>query len=492
MPDGGERLDVLIVGAGLSGIGAACHLLADRPSRRIALLEARDTIGGTWDLFRYPGVRSDSDMQTLGYGFRPWRQPKAIADGADILTYVRDTARDLGVDRKVRFGHRVVGASWSSDDACWRVEVERSGGRAVFEASFLMLCAGYYSYAAGYAPVFEGVETFRGQVVHPQFWPADLDCAGKRVVVIGSGATAVTLVPALAKVALMVTMLQRSPTYVMSLPTRDAMAEGLRRVLPERPAGWLVRARNILLTMYFYELSRRRPEMAKARLIGMARRQLPAGYDVETHFTPRYRPWDQRVCFVPDGDLFRAIREGRAEVVTDRVERFEADGLRLASGRLLPADIVVTATGLKVEAFGGAVLDVDGKRIEPGAAMTYKGLMLAGVPNAAFVVGYTNASWTLKADLVSAYVCRLLNFMRRRGYRTVVPVRPDGVAERPLIDFTSGYVQRALDAMPKQGDRPPWALHQNYVRDTILLRWGSVRDRAVRFGPRGARRSAGR
>ncbi len=480
-----DALDVLIVGAGLSGIGAACHLLGDRPSRRIALLEARDAIGGTWDLFRYPGIRSDSDMQTLGYRFRPWREHKPLADGQAILDYVRETARVRGVDRLVRFGHRVRRASWSSRDALWTVDAEHGGRTVEVRASFLMLCSGYYDYAEGHAPAFAGVESFGGRFVHPQFWPADLDHAGKRVVVIGSGATAVTLVPAMAGTAAHVTMLQRSPSYVVSLPTHDPMARAMRRVLPERVARRAVRTRNILLSMYFYRAARARPEAAKRRLVGLARQQLPPGYDVETHFTPRYKPWDQRVCLVPDGDLFRAIRDGRADVVTDTIERFTPDGIRLASGRALAADIVVSATGLKLVVFGDIRIEVDGEVVEPARTMSYKGMMLSDVPNAAFVVGYTNASWTLKADLVSGHVCRLLNFMRRRGYTKVTPERSGDVAETSFLDFTSGYVERAAAILPKQGDRAPWRLHQNYVRDVLLLRYGTVRDRALRFSREG-------
>ena len=482
-----DVLDVLIVGAGLSGIGAACHLLDDRPTRHVLILEARDAVGGTWDLFRYPGIRSDSDMLTLGYRFRPWREHKPLADGPAILDYVRETARAHGVDRLVRLGHRVHRASWSSEDALWTVEAEHGGRTVCFRASFLLLCAGYYDYAEGHAPRFPGIETFEGRFVHPQFWPPDLDHAGKRVLVIGSGATAVTLVPAMAEDAAHVIMLQRSPTYVVSLPTRDPMARAIRRVLPERAATRAVRARNIMLSMYFYRAARAKPEAAKKRLIELARKQLPAGYDVATHFTPRYNPWDQRVCLVPDGNLFRAIRHGRVEMVTDTIERFIPDGVRLASGRELAADIVVSATGLKLVVFGSIRIEVDGRKVDPARTMSYKGMMLSGVPNAAFVIGYTNASWTLKADLVSKHLCRLLNFMRRRGYTHVTPERTDDVSETSFLDFTSGYVQRALSILPKQGDRAPWRLHQNYVRDLLLLRYGSVRNRALRFGREGAR-----
>ncbi len=483
-----EHVDVLVVGAGLSGIGAACHLRTHCPGRTVAILESRDAIGGTWDLFRYPGVRSDSDMFTLGYAFRPWTEAEAIADGASILRYVRETAREHGVDRLVRFGHRVVAAQWSSTDARWTVTVRRAGGATVtLTCSFLSVCSGYYRYDQGYTPPLEGVDVFEGRVVHPQSWPADLDWAGARVVVIGSGATAVTLVPALAGQAAHVTMLQRSPTYISSVPGTDRVAEWLRRRLPGRLAYRAVRWKNVLYTTAVYQVSRRRPAAMKALLRRKAVQQLPEGFDVDTHLTPRYDPWDQRLCAAPDGDFFRALRSGSADIVTDRIVRFTREGILLASGRELAADLVVTATGLDLLTIGGMTLQVDGRTVDLSKTLAYKGMMLSGVPNFALTVGYTNASWTLKADLVGRYVCRLLQHMDARGYQTVVPVAPDGTDGAllaPLIGLTAGYVQRSADQLPRQGTATPWRLHQNYLRDVLLMRRGPVTD-AVRFGHAG-------
>ena len=477
------QFDVLVVGAGLSGVGAGCHLQARCPGLGYAILEAREAIGGTWDLFRYPGVRSDSDMHTLGYAFQPWRGTNAIADGPSILGYVRETAAEHGVDRRVRFRHRVRRASWSSAEARWTVEAERTDtGEAVrFTCGFLLMCSGYYSYAEGHAPDFPGADRFRGRIVHPQFWPEDLDHAGKRVVVVGSGATAVTIVPEMAKAAAHVTMLQRSPTYVVPLPSEDRIADWLRRRLPAKLAHRIARWKNVALSAFFYRLARRRPEQTKRRIVAMAQRALGPDHDVGTHFAPRYKPWDQRLCVAPDADLFEAIRRGRASVVTDHVEAFTETGIRLRSGRELQADIVVTATGLKLNLLGAVELEVDGRRVELSEAMAYKGALLSGVPNLAAVFGYTNASWTLKADLVCEYVCRLLNHMRRRGYAAVVPRRDPAVGEEPLLDFSSGYVQRALHTLPKQGSRRPWQLRQNYALDLLALRFGAIEDGVLEF-----------
>ncbi|AEM85973.1 flavin-containing monooxygenase [Streptomyces violaceusniger] len=481
-----EHVDVLVIGAGLSGIGAACHLRRECPERTLAILESRDAVGGTWDLFRYPGVRSDSDMHTLGYRMRPWTDPKAIADGQSILSYIRETAREYGLQEAIRFRHRVVSADWDEEQARWTVHVERGGDAGAAEAvtmtcSFLHVCAGYYRYDEGHRPRFPDVERFEGVIAHPQHWPEELDFTGRRVVVIGSGATAVTLVPAMAEKAAHVTMLQRSPSYVMSLPTRDAIAGALRRVLPERTALAAVRWKNAMLALGFYQFSRKRPEKVKAMLRKGAARQLPAGYDVETHFVPDYNPWDQRVCYVPDGDLFQAISSGRASVVTDHIESFTPGGIRLRSGEELPADVVVTATGLNMLALGGIRLTVAGRPVDPGATVAYKGMMLSGVPNLAWTLGYTNSSWTLKTDLVSQYVCRLLNHMAARGHTVVEPLSPP--AEEPVLpimDLKSGYVLRGADAMPKRGLRAPWNLEQNYRQDVRLLRRGPVDD-GVRF-----------
>jgi monooxygenase len=480
-----EQVDVLIVGAGLSGIGAACHLRRECPERTVAILEARQDLGGTWDLFRYPGVRSDSDMHTLGYCFRPWTDPKAIADGPSILAYLRDTAREYALGERIRFGHRVTSAAWDGERALWTVTAERAGdaGPVTVTCSFLYVCSGYYRYDEGYTPALPGIERFRGTVVHPQHWPAGLDYAGRRVVVIGSGATAVTLVPAMTDRAAHVTMLQRSPTYVLSRPNRDPVADLLGRLLPTRAGPAAVRWKNALVTLGFFELSRRRPELVKRMLRQGAVQQLPPGYDVDTHFAPRYDPWDQRLCLVPDGDLFRAIRAGTASVVTAEIDTFTPDGIRLESGAELLADLVVTATGLNLLAFGGIRFSVDGEPVDVGATVAYKGMMLCGVPNLFWTIGYSNASWTLKADLVAQYVCRLLRHLRAHGYATVTPVPPPEPGEVPIIDLQAGYVLRSLAALPKQGARAPWRLHQNYVRDVRLLRRGPIDDE-VRFGTR--------
>jgi len=484
-----EHLDVLIVGAGLSGVGAAWHLQDRCPGKSYAILEAREDLGGTWDLFRYPGIRSDSDMHTLGYRFRPWTAEKSITDGESILEYVRSTARDHGIDTRIRYGHRVVAAEWSSEDSRWTVEAERpgSGDRVQLTCDFLWNCSGYYRYDEGYTPQFEGVERFAGPVIHPQHWPEDLDYEGKRVVVIGSGATAVTLVPALAERAAQVTMLQRSPTYIASLPAEDRIATALRRFLPERLAYTLVRWKNVFIQTVFYQFSRRRPEAVRRFIRRGVERQLPAGYDVDAHFEPRYDPWDQRMCLVPDSDLFKAISEGRASVVTDRIVSFTERGLALESGDELEADAIVTATGLNLLFLGGIEFTVDGEAVDVPRAFAYKGMMLSGVPNFAFTVGYTNASWTLKADLTSEYVCRLLNHMDAHGYRRAVPEVDGSVTEEPLLDFTSGYVLRSLDQFPKQGSREPWKLRQNYLFDIRTIRRGEIDDGALRFS-RGAAR----
>ena len=479
-----EHLDVLIVGAGLSGIGAAYHLQSQCPGKRYAILEGRDRIGGTWDLFRYPGIRSDSDMFTLGYSFRPWKEAKAIADGPSILRYMQDTAREYGIDRHIRFGHRITRASWSSDEARWTVEAERGEGQGSTRLScnFLYLCSGYYSYQGGYQPQFPGMEDFRGRIIHPQQWPEDLDYSGKRVVVIGSGATAVTLVPAMSEKAAHVTMLQRSPSYVMSLPSRDSIADRLRSLLPEKLAHRAIRAKNVGLSMLIYQLSRRRPELAKKILRQGAVAALPKDFDVDTHFKPSYNPWEQRLCLVPDRDLFKSIRRGKASVVTDHIERFEQDGIVLRSGARLPADVVVTATGLNLVALGGIQLSVDGKAVDPAGSFSYRGVMLSGVPNLAACVGYTNASWTLRADLVSAYVCRLLRFMDRHRYRQCTPRVDESSQEAlPLLDLTSGYVQRGAGLFPKQGRKSPWQLRQNYFVDMAGLRLSPLEDGALEF-----------
>ena len=484
-----EHLDVLIVGAGLSGIGAACHLRADCPGKSFAILEAREASGGTWDLFRYPGIRSDSDMFTLGYSFRPWREAKAIADGPSILDYIRETAREEGVEEAIRYNRRVVGASWSSPQARWTVDVEHTDTGEVEQLScgFLFANTGYYRYDEGYTPELAGTESFGGEIVHPQHWPEDLDYAGKRVVVIGSGATAVTLLPALARSAAHVTMLQRSPTYVLSLPASDPIADVLRRVLPAKVAYPIVRWKNVTLGALVYGLSRRAPRLMKALLRRGVEQRLPAGYDVDTHFKPRYKPWDERLCLVPDGDLFEAISSGRASVVTDRIETFTEHGLRLESGEELQAEVVITATGLNLLVLGGMSIAVDGHEIDLSQTVGYKGMMLSGVPNLALTLGYTNASWTLKGDLVANYVCRLLSYMDEWGYSQCTPRAPGpSLPLTPFLDLAAGYVMRSIDELPKQGPRAPWRLHQNYPRDVAMLRYGPLVDEAMEFSGAGS------
>jgi monooxygenase len=477
--DGREHADVLVVGAGLSGIGAACHLRRECPDKKVIILEARERMGGTWDLFRYPGVRSDSDMYTLGYEFRPWQSTRAIVDGPSILAYVTETAREYGVDREIRFGHRVVRADWSSETARWTVTVDRGGaGTATLTCSFLFACSGYYRYDEGYRPTFTGEWDFTGTIVHPQQWPDDLDVTGRRVVVIGSGATAVTLVPALAAQGAHVTMLQRSPTYIATVPSIDRTAERLLRRWPARMTYLIVRWKYVLIGIVTFRLSRRRPEKMKAMLRRGASAQLPAEFDADTHLTPTYEPWDQRLCAAPDGDLFRAIRSGSADIVTDGIDRFTSRGLRLRSGRQLDADVIVTATGLNLLAFGGMELTVDGRVVDPGGTVAYKGMMMSGVPNFCLTLGYTNASWTLKADLVARYVCRLLRYLDRRRLRSATPIDPGFAPEQltPLIDLQAGYVRRGGQRLPRQGPAAPWRLRQNYLRDLWMLRWGPLTD----------------
>ena len=482
-----EHLDVLILGAGLSGIGAACHLRRRCPQKSFAILEARQAIGGTWDLFRYPGVRSDSDMFTLGYSFRPWEQAESIADGPSILSYVRDTADAYGVDESIRFGHRAVRAQWSSEPARWTVEAERGRGRETvsFTCDFLYACTGYYDYEQPFTPQFPGAERFGGEFIHPQHWPPDFDPAGRRIVVIGSGATAVTLVPALAASAAHVTMLQRSPTYILSVPEHDPLVPRLCRWLSAERAYAIVRWRNVLLTMLNFELCQRFPGMMRRLIRGLARKQLPPDFDVDTHLNPTYKPWDQRLCLVPDGDLFRAISAGSASIVTGTIATFTTGGVRLTSGEELPADVIVAATGLNLLFLGGVELQVDGETLDPGRLVAYKGMMLCGVPNLALTLGYTNASWTLKADLVAEYVCRLLHEMDARDAAICVPRAPAKTMDRvPIIGLKSGYVLRSVERLPKQGTEPPWRLHQNYVRDVRMFRRGALADEAMQFRAR--------
>ncbi|MEO8780744.1 MAG: NAD(P)/FAD-dependent oxidoreductase [Bradyrhizobium sp.] len=482
-----EHFDVLIVGAGLSGIGAGFHLQQKCPGKSYVILEGRDCIGGTLDLFRYPGIRSDSDMFTLGYSFKPWTEPKAIADGSRILNYVRETAAENGIDNNIRYHHRVKRAAWSTPDARWSVEAERITGEGAteiinFTCNFLFMCSGYYNYENGYSPEFPGSADFAGRIVHPQKWTDDVDYAGKRVVVIGSGATAVTLVPEMAKKAAHVTMLQRSPTYVVSRPAQDPVANKLRAKLPAKLAYHLIRWRNVMWGMYFFQLSRRKPERVKQLILGGVKMALGPDYDIGTHFTPRYNPWDQRLCLVPDGDLFKAIREKRAEVVTSQIETFTAKGIRLKDGSELEADIIVTATGLNLQVLGGLEVSVDGRNVDFARTLNYKGMMYSDVPNMASAFGYTNASWTLKCDLTCEYVCRLINYMDRRGYKQCMPHNVDPtITEMPSLNFSSGYVQRSVAQMPKQGSKRPWRLYQNYALDIVTLRFGNVDDGVMQY-----------
>ena len=479
-----EHFDVLIIGAGLSGIGAAHHLHTHCPGKSYAILEGRTSIGGTWDLFRYPGVRSDSDMYTLGYSFRPWEQPKAIADGPSILKYVQDTAREGGIERHIRFHQQVKNASWSTADARWTVQAERGPEHEPVQIScnFLFMCSGYYRYDEGYTPEFPGLAQYQGRVVHPQKWTDDIVYADKRVVVIGSGATAVTLLPELAKKAAHVTMLQRSPTYVVARPAEDAMANWLRRHLPSRLAYAITRWKRVLLGMYVFRLCRTKPEKMKQFLLGGVRQALGPDYDIRKHFTPRYNPWDQRLCLVPDGDLFDAIKAKRASVVTDQITSFTATGIQLASGEHLDADLVITATGLNLQVLGGLQITVDGARVDMAKTMSYKGLMSSGVPNMASSFGYTNASWTLKCDLTCEYVCRLINYMDKHGLSHCTPRNTDvSITPVPWVDFSSSYFQRSMHLFPKQGSRAPWRLYQNYPKDILLLRYGKVNDGALEF-----------
>lgn len=481
------HFDVIVVGAGISGIGAGYHLQTRCPDRTYAILEGRADLGGTWDLFRYPGIRSDSDMHTLGYSFKPWREPKAIADGPSILKYLREAAAEHGIDRHIRYRHRVTRASWSSDGARWTVEavVGESEEAVSYTCNFLFLCAGYYSYERGHTPAFAGRERFRGEIVHPQEWPAGLDYRGRRVVVIGSGATAITLVPAMAADADHVTMLQRSPTYVVSLPERDVIADSLRKLLPEKLAYRITRWKNTKLMELFYGWTRSRPRMARRFLLRGVRKALGPDYDVDRHFTPRYDPWDQRLCIVPDGDLFEAIRSHGVSVVTDQVETFTESGVELRSGRELPADVIVLATGLDLVALGGIDFLVDGRPVDFSRTWSYKGFAYSDVPNLASSFGYINASWTLRAELVCEYVCRLLNHMRATGTDRCTPrLRPSDrdMPARPWIEgFTPGYIQRMIHRLPKQGDRSPWLNPQRYSKDRKLFREAPVDDGVMQF-----------
>lgn len=479
-----EHVDVLIVGAGISGIGAAYYLQQDHPDRSYTILEARGASGGTWDLFRYPGIRSDSDLHTFGYEFKPWRDDDAIASAGKILAYLRETAAENGIDEQIRFHHKVLGAAWSSAGARWTVDVEhaQTGELLRFSASWIFMAGGYYRYDQGFTPKFEGRDRFEGQILHPQHWPEELDYTDKKVVIIGSGATAVTLVPAMADKAAHVTMLQRSPSYIMPTPAKDVFANTAKKVLGDKRGYALTRRKNIVKQRAVYQFCQTFPGPARRLIRHLNAKQLPEGYPVDTHFNPSYNPWDQRLCAVPDGDLFKAIADGNASVVTDRIMTFTENGIQLESGEHLDADIIVTATGLNLQMFGGVSLTVDGQQVDFAKTFAYKGMMLSGVPNFAFAVGYTNSSWTLKVGLLCEHFCRLLTHMDGNGFDTARPGVGDPEMEgRPLLDFSAGYVKRALDLMPRQGDGAPWMMSSSYTADVKLLRSDSVLDPNLQF-----------
>ncbi len=484
MTNSSNHLDVIIVGAGISGIGAACHLKMKSPGKSFAILDARSNFGGTWDLFRYPGIRSDSDMYTLGYSFKPWKEGDAIADGDSIIKYLDETIDEYGLRNKIQFGRKVTEARWSSEKCIWALSVIccTTGKAETHTCSYLFMCSGYYNYENGYLPEFDGYSDYEGVIAHPQHWPEELDYNGKNVIVIGSGATAVTVVPAMAEKAAHVTMLQRSPSYVASRPQQDKIANGMRKFLPDWLAYKITRTKNILLNIFFFNLARKYPRAFKANLLKLVQEELGQDYDVATHFTPKYDPWDQRLCAVPDADLFEAIRDKKASVVTDHIERFTPDGIKLKSGKKLTADIIVPATGLSLQSLGGMALVVDGEQVNIGETTNYKGMTLSNVPNFAWTVGYTNASWTLKADLTSSYVCRILNYMDKHHYQVCVP-KLDGEApgSAPLLDFSSGYIQRSIKDLPKQGGVQPWKNHQNYIADLLHLKFERLDDGVMKF-----------
>ena len=479
------NFDVIIVGAGLSGIGMACHLQRNCPGKTYTILEGRGDMGGTWDLFRYPGIRSDSDMHTLGYNFKPWRAAKAIADGPDILNYIKETAQEYNIEQHIRYHHMVKAAHWCDKSCRWELEIENEGTSTKMSCHFLAMCSGYYSYKEGHSPSFPHSEDFTGQIVHPQKWPADLDYSNKKVVVIGSGATAVTLVPSMAETAAHVTMLQRSPTYIVARPAKDIIANFLRKVLPENLAYALTRWKNVFIQRFYYKRARSKPQKTKEFLVKMTQKALGANYDVDKHFSPSYNPWDQRVCLVPDGDLFKMIKSGKASVETDTISRFTPTGILLDSGKELQADIIVTATGLNLIACGGIKLFINGKEIDFSSTYTYRGLMYSDVPNFTLTFGYVNASWTLRADIIAAYICRILNHMDdKKALRCTPRLRKqdENMSPRPFIEgFTSGYLLRVMDNLPRQGDHEPWTNPQDYKYEKAVFSKKDLEDGALIF-----------
>ena len=471
-----ELVDVLIVGAGLAGVGSACQLRRRSPELSFTILESRAVSGGTWDLFRYPGIRSDSDMYTYSYGFKPWVNQSAIADGGTILEYIRETADEYDLNQHIRYNHKVVSAQWSSTDHLWTVTVTRSDTQSdneeplTIRCRFILSCTGYFDYEKGYTPEFAGIDDFQGEIVHPQFWPERLDYKDKRVVIIGSGATAVTLVPSMAGDTASLVMLQRSPTYIAKVPAEDPWLKPLAKYLPNSWVFRSIRWKKVLMQQYIYRLSRKNPQGLRRYLLNEVRKELGLDYDVDTHFTPSYNPWDQRLCAVPDGDMFTAIREDKVEVVTDHIDHFNSSGIALKSGKHLDADIVIVATGLQLKFGGDIAYCIDGEKVNLTERFVYRGMMLSGVPNMAMSVGYTNSSYTLKTDLTANYVCGLLKKMEREGYRHVIPTPRDEMNEAPLLNFHAGYVLRARDIMPKNGDREPWMNNDRYTKDFISLK----------------------
>lgn len=479
-----KKIDVLVVGAGLSGIGAGYHLQKKCPETSFLILEGRENIGGTWDLFKYPGIRSDSDMYTLGYNFKPWKEQKAIADAPSILKYLNETVEEFNLKSKIRFGKYVKKARWSSDSNQWTVDIEdkKTGKFSQILCSFIFMCSGYYSYKEGYTPHFEGKENFKGDIIHPQKWDTSFDYSNKKIVVIGSGATAVTIVPEMAKTAKHVTMLQRSPTYVVAAPEKDNLANKLRKYLPLKFTYWFIRWRNILRQQYYFHLCKKYPKGVKNAIIREVKKKLGNDFDVKTHFTPKYNPWDQRMCLVPDGDLFEQINQGKASVVTDHIKNFTENGLLLKSGKELKADVIITATGLNLEMLSTVEFFIDNKSVDISKTVTYKGMMYSGIPNLASTFGYTNASWTLGADLTSEYVCRVINHMKRNNYDVVCPRPNIGIEADPdYLNLTSGYIKRSLNIFPKQGKKAPWRNNQNYLIDIFQMKYGRIDDGEISF-----------